>query len=206
MRSARPTAAAAFSVNAVSDLVRQHAHLCTRHCADERQVLGRARAGIAIAGQRDAHAALDQSPRRCVVDAEEERGPRQQRCHCAGSRQRVDPRIADAQQMIGRHRSEPRRQLRPTQRRQLIGVQLEPEPQLARPQQHALRFGEGEDARLAEYIAELRQPTPRNLRQHLVGRAAADSLHDHRETPAAPHGRRETSAPIPAAPRRSIRR
>ena len=67
MRSLRPTAAAALSVRAVTTSAGSMPICVQAIAADQRQVLGRAGAGVAVAGQGDRHAALDQPPGRGEV-------------------------------------------------------------------------------------------------------------------------------------------
>ena len=56
------------------NFAREHAHLRTSHRANKREIFGRTGPRIAVAGQCHRHAPLNQLPRRCVRQAEKERG------------------------------------------------------------------------------------------------------------------------------------
>src|SRR5439155_12490038 len=153
-------------------LGRQHAHLRTRHAADQRQILGRTCARVAIAGQGHGQAALDQLARRSVIQSQKECSSWKQRRHRARLSQSLDASIADTEQVIGGGSAKARRQLSAAKRTHFIGVQLELKAKLTSALEDAFHFLKTESADVAKDIAELGQPSACHLRQHLVEQQA----------------------------------
>src|SRR5579864_9807297 len=74
--------------------------------------------------------------------------------------------------MIGRNGAEARREFGPTERRELVRMDLEFEAMILCGSENALRFRHAEDALLAKDIAEFREALSSDRRNHFMAKQA----------------------------------
>ncbi len=103
-----------------------------------------------------------------VVGAKEERGSGKQDSHRVGAGQSVDARIGDAHEVIGRQGVELNRQLGAAQRRELVGVEVDPPAESFSIGQESAGLVEIEDTVLAEDIHRLCEPAAGDARVNLL--------------------------------------
>ena len=173
-----------------------HREAAERHREGQRRREAAAR--VHVGGERDRRAGLDQRPRRREAAEAQVEG----RGRAAASRRSAArrappsrPRETNTRWSAERAPSSPASS-RPAGRRQLVGVDAQLQPVLARREQDAPALLDGEDAPLAEDVGE-------------DGEAALGDLGDHlldQEVDVAARGRRGARAAPRARPGRSARR
>ena len=164
----------------------RHPHVGGGDGADEEHVLAEAGTGVEVGGEGHGHAGVDESPGGGVGrEAQGEDRPRQQDGRDTGGGQRGDAGVADVIQVVGGGGAELGRELGAAARRQLVHVELGPQPMGQPGREHAPGLGRGERPLLHEHVAEPGQPGLRRPRDHLlhhqvdVGLRIGAVLHRH---------------------------
>ena len=135
--------------------------------------------GLKSVARATAAPRLDQGARgRLLRLPEEQHRPGSSVATVSDAGQRRDSLVGDRGEMIGRRRAELRGELRSATRLELVRVQLEAKPGVARGGEDRARLVDGEDTRLAEDISEAGKPAPRDRRA--ASRESADRCNSAR--------------------------
>ncbi len=124
----------------------------------QRQVKAGAAAGVEVGGHCNRNAGIEQLACGQVRLLQVHRGQRQADGDGAGLGKRRDPLIVDVLQVLGRNRTQARRQLRPAAGAELVGVQLDTETVAGSRGQYPLALGHGIGPLFDKGIAEFSQP------------------------------------------------
>ena len=140
---------------------------------DQRHRFAPAGAGVEVRAQGNCHPVVNhRSAVRKAMAPQSHGGSRQQHADHSGLGEPRHLVRCRAGQMVGRDSPELGSQRRPSERRELIGVDLEAQPQPRRCLQHAAGLGHGEGTLLAKDVAKSRCGRPRLAsnggRQHLA--------------------------------------
>ena len=116
---------------------------------------GEATAGIEVGGQGHGTAGVYHLPSPGIGFAQGEGGQGQEGGYRVPFGQGADAFVGGVEQVVGGHGTQFGGQFRSTQGNNLVGVQLQAETHVAGGGEQAARLLDGEDAFLAEYVAEL---------------------------------------------------
>ena len=154
--------------HAQHDLARRQPELAHPEREHERQVLGRARAGVTVRGERDGHARGDERARgRLGRVAEEERRARQQDGGRARAGEGVDARRRRVLEVVCAHSAQARRELGAAAVGELVDVQFGLKAEYVRRAEDALGGLRRHGGVLDEGVAEAREPLGGDRGQHL---------------------------------------